>query len=420
MAQHICDHRVGRRARRRLAGDRRGAMLAFVAVTMVGLFGFMALTLDLGSGNRNRRVAQAAADAGAMGGAWEIFRLQSSDTVIASSQNEAVRNFAARDSLSVFYPPATGPHAGDLMYVEVLVYKRVPSIFGKLLSFSDMNVRARAVAGVGSYTLNCIISLEPTAPSAIEVENGGEIDTNCGIAINSSSPNALDVNQSGNIDTGGQSIGITGGWTGNKTPVPEPGTGVTPTVNPLAGITMPTVPPCTTTGLLTITTDTVLSPGTYCGGIDISTKQATLQPGTYFISGGGINIANGGTIIGTGVTLISTPNGSYGPPVFYFGQGCKMKLSAPIGTGDPWKGILMYGDPAGGSLTHTFACSSDDDPELTGALYFPTQSVYFIGSNSGTTVQGTVIAASVQVKGKLNVISDTSGNTATLRPSLVE
>jgi hypothetical protein len=81
---------------------------------------------------------------------------------------------------------------------------------------------------------------------------------------------------------------------------------------------------------------------------------------------------------------------------------------------------LMYGDPAGGSLTHTIACSSDDDPELTGSLYFPTQSVYFIGSNSGTTVQGTVIAASVQVKGKLIVLSDTSGNTAVLRPSLVE
>lgn len=418
MGQHICDQAVKPPIRRRLGGNRRGAMLAFVAVTTVGLFGFMALTLDLGSGNRNRRVAQAAADAGAMGGAWEIFRLQSSDTIIASSQNEAVRNFAARDSLRVFYPPSTGPYAGNPQYVEVLVYKKVPSIFGKMLSFSDMNVRARAVAGVGSYTLNCIISLEPTAPSAIEVENGGEIDTNCGIAINSSNPNALDVNQSGTMDTGGQSIGITGGWTGNKTPVPEPGTGVAPVVNPLAGITMPTVPPCTTTGLLTITKDTVLTPGTYCGGIDISTKQATLQPGTYFIAGGGINIANGGTIIGTGVTLINTVDGAYSPAPFYFGQGCKMKLSAP--TSGDWKGVLMYGDPAGGALTHTIACSSDDDPELTGALYFPTQSVYFIGSNSGTTVQGTVIAASVQVKGKLNVVSETSGNTAVLRPSLVE
>lgn len=415
MNRQICDPR-GVSPRR----DRRGAMLVFVAVTMVGLFGFLAMTLDLGAGNRARRIAQAAADAGAIAGGWEIFRLQSGDTIRASALNEATRNFSTADSVQRFWPPVSGPYAGNTQYVEVLVFKRVPTIFGKFLALDDMNVRARAVAGVGSYTLNCIISLEPTAASAIEVENGGKIDTNCGIAINSTDPSALDVNQSGNIDTNGGGVAISGGWTGNKAPIPDPGTGVAPTVNPLAAITMPAVPACTTSSQLVITKDTVLSPGTYCGGIDISTKEATLQPGTYFIAGGGINIANGGSIIGTGVTLISTIDPTYGNPYlpFYFGNGCKMKLSAP--TSGDWKGILMYGDPAAPVVQHTIACSSDDDPELTGALYFPTQSVYFIGSNSGTTVQGAVIAASVQVKGSLNVLSDTSGNTAVLRVSLVE
>jgi len=50
--------------------DRRGAMLALVGVTIVALLGSMALVLDVGAGQRQRRVAQTAADAGAVG--WGI------------------------------------------------------------------------------------------------------------------------------------------------------------------------------------------------------------------------------------------------------------------------------------------------------------------------------------------------------------
>jgi hypothetical protein len=393
-------------------------MLAFVAVSMVGLMGMLALTLDAGAGSRHRRIAQTAADAGAIGGGQEILRLLDHATIVASAQEEATRNYSAADSIQIFHAPLTGPFAGNTQYVEVIVYKSVPTILGKIFDVASMDVRARAVAGVGSYALNCIVSLDPSAPSAIEVENGGEIDTNCGIAINSTDPNALDVNQSGEIDTGGGSIAVSGGWTGNKTPTPAPSTGVPTTINPLNYVTMPTVPACTTTGKLIMSKDTALTPGTFCGGIDIGTKTVNFAPGVYFIAGGGMAVANGGSVIGTEVTFIMTTHVSYTYAGFDFGTGCKMKLSAP--TAGTWKGILMYADPSAPDYTHTFACASDDDPELTGALYFPTSDVYFIGSNSGTTVQGAVIASSVQVKGKLNVVNETSSSAAAPRLSLVE
>jgi hypothetical protein len=399
-------------------------MLVFVAIAMIALLGFLAMTLDVGAGNRQRRIAQTAADAGALGGGTEIYRRMSGtglpdDSVRASAVNEAVRNGFPADDVTVNYPPASGPHTGDVAYVEVLINRTIPTIFGSIFNTTSLNAGARAVAGVGSYALNCLVSLDPTGPKAVEVENGGQMTTNCGVAINSSNANALDVNNSGTLDASGSAIAISGGWTGNKTPSPAPATNTAAVQDPLSYITMPTVGPCDHTGLLTITKDTVLNPGVYCGGIRIKTKSATLNPGTYIMAGGGLTVETSGIIIGTGVTLINTINATYSFAPFDFGNGCKATLRAP--TAGDWKGILMYADPAGpANAVNTFACSSDDTPELIGALYFPTQTIFFNGSNTLTDITGAVIAKNVDVSAKVVITNDTSGSTALHRLSLVE
>jgi hypothetical protein len=403
-----------------VTGERTGAMLAFVGVAMVVLMGFLAMTLDVGAGARQRRIAQTAADAAAIGGAIEIYRLHP-DLVVASAQAEAIRNGFESGDVTVNYPPASGPHAGNASYVEVLINKTIPTIFGSIFNIGSLNIATRAVAGSGSYSLNCIYSLDPSGPRAIEVANGGELTTNCGITINSTNPNALDVNSSGTIDTQGGGIAISGGWTGNKAPVPTPATGTVAVENPLKALEMPTIGACDHTGLLTITKDTTLNPGVYCGGIDFTNKSSFLNPGTYIMVGGGLSVRTSGVIIGYEVTLVNTidTTGVYNFGPFDFGTGCKATLTAP--TSGYFEGILMFQDPlAPANVTNTFACASDDGPELTGTLYFPTQTIYFDGSNSGTTIIGSVIAKNVEVSGKVDVVNQTSNNTALQRFTLVE
>src|SRR5690349_11099147 len=106
--------------------ERRGAMVVRLAVVLVVLLGFLALTLDVGSGNRQRRIAQTAADAGAVAGAVELFRMQgiggAHDSAVAAATREVVRNgFLATDIVSPCpcNPPTSGPHAGDVNYIEV-------------------------------------------------------------------------------------------------------------------------------------------------------------------------------------------------------------------------------------------------------------------------------------------------------------
>ena len=427
--KHICgSRRVQGHQPRPAVGERRGAMLVFVAVSMVVLMGFLVLTLDVGAGNRQRRIAQTAADAAALAGAAEIFRNITDPTVIKpAAQAEALRNgFNDADpdvQVQVFYEPGpvSGPYAGNGAYVEVVIDKTIPTIFASIFNFASLGVHTRAVAGVGSYALNCVYSLDPDGAQAVEVKNGGELTTNCGVSINSTDPHALDVNSSGQLNTQGGGISIVGDWTGNKTPSPTPSTGAPLFENPLKDLTMPSpIDPCdfndkVVTGTMTLT------PGVYCGGITISTgsNTANLQPGLYIIMGGGITVGNSGQMFGDGITLINTFDVTHPYGAFNFGTGCKAKLTAP--TFGDWKGILMFQDPAApADVVNTFACASDVSPELTGTIYFPTQTFFFDGSNTSTEITGTVIAKNVIVSGKVEVINQQSNNSALQRFTLVE
>ena len=53
-------------------------------------------------------------------------------------------------------------------------------------------------------------------------------------------------------------------------------------------------------------------------------------------------------------------------------------------------------------------------------MYFPTQTIDFDGSNSGTQILGAVIAQNVIVSGKLSIINETGGSSALQRFTLVE
>ena len=50
---------------------------------------------------------------------------------------------------------------------------------------ASMNVRARGVAGVSSYALNCLYSLDPDGAGHYRWIRSGLLTTNCGVVVNS-------------------------------------------------------------------------------------------------------------------------------------------------------------------------------------------------------------------------------------------
>jgi Flp pilus assembly protein TadG len=420
----------------RMGRERRGAVVVLVAVSFVGLMGVMALGIDAGSLQWQRRMMQTAADAGALAGASEISRGRS-DLVASAANAETARNGytngAASVAVTVNHAPASGFYAGDTRFVEVVVSRNVPVLFAGLLGQGTVTVRSRAVAGVAAPSSRCLVSLDRDDEKAINVSGTTtRLDVGCGVVSNSTSSKAVLIESGGTLTSGslavtgqvdysGGNVYVTGTW---QTAVP-------PSPDPLAYLQMPAFDPArcdfTNTKVDTYGVTTNLSPGIYCGGIEITSNgTAFLNPGIYILRGGGLKMG-GGTITGTGVTIVNTnaravDGGADKFARIEMGSASRATLSAAT-TGD-LAGILFFQDPSAGKpgVIYENLIASGSSATLTGTLYFPTQSVELGASGSVTTVNGGVVAMTIEVSSgsDVNLTGIFAGTSPFKRLSLVE
>ena len=415
---------------------RRGAMLALVGLSMIGVMGMMAVAIDVGSLQRQRRIAQTAADAGAMAGASEIQRGRF-DLVNASALAETTRNGfttgADGVTVTVANGPVSGYYIGNARYVEVVVQRNVPSLFASLLGINSAVVRTRGVAGVDAPSSSCIYTLNPSAEKALHVSGStSELEVGCGAVVNSTNSKAVLIESSGTLET--SSLAVTGGIDdsgGNVVVSGSKASGVPPSPNPLGYLQMPAfdLDRCDYTGtkIDTYGVTTVLNPGIYCGGIEITSNgTAFLNPGLYILRGGGLKMS-GGSITGTEVTFINTNARVADGGADKFGKiemGSQSSATLSAMTTGSLANILFYQDPAAGKPGDVYqnVIASGSNAVFTGTLYFPTQPIELGASGSTTTVNGAVVASTVSVtSGSKVIVTGTSGPSSPLkRISLVE
>jgi hypothetical protein len=404
-------------------GNRRGAILLLVAVSMVALMGLLVMAIDGGLVQRQRRIAQLAADAAVKAGAIEIYR-DRTDSVAASARSEATRNGFTHGVggrvVTVTYP-STEPGFSGPFFVQVAVRDTVRTIFGSLIGRALVPVNARAVGGVTGTTNNCIVSLEDHDDHAIIVQSGGQVVAQgCNVAVNSDHPDALCVTASEGGSLQASQISITGGYdSGCAGSVSSYSTGQTPVTDPLASVQLQV---SDTSGACNgaygaydhIDVSMTLNPGVYCGGIGIakSTTTVTFNPGLYVIKGGGLSVSSDATINGTEVSFINlNPPLPESPNKFDVINiaGSTANLSAM--TTGTLAGVLFYtplnqGDPGHVQLNnlHSAAFST-----LTGTLYFPDQELH-IGSGHDAGVPTTLNLNGGIIAGIINFAADARVN----------
>src|SRR5262249_34548535 len=125
---------------------------------------------------------------------------------------------------------------------------------------------------------------------------------------NSDNVTALTVGGSARISA--LSVGVVGGLSpgssDNIAAMNGIRTGIGPVADPYASVVMPSFSGCTQQNYTGKNTETI-DPGVYCGGIKLNAGAViTLNPGIYYLDGGGLNINGGATLTGTGVTLVFT------------------------------------------------------------------------------------------------------------------
>jgi hypothetical protein len=402
---------------RRCRKQEHGSILIMVALVALVLMVFMGLAFDASYMYYYKRRAQTAADAGAIAGAQELLRNTPGEVTTAARKDTQLNQFTHGVNgvnVAVNRPPLSGPRAGNSGFVEVIVSDPRPAWFMRVLGINSAVVSARAVAGLGD-SQGCVYTLNRNTGNndGIFVNGNANAKFSCAVYSNSN----IRLVGSGCMETPSASYS---GQYDNSSPgcgPAEAGHGV-PVVDPMASrYTLPAISPCNFTNYkVTNGPNVTLTPGVYCGGIDISgISMATFSPGTYVLVGtsnskGGLKLSASAT--GNGVTFFNTfaTDPSQYNPIQITGGANNVNFSAP--TSGANKALLFWQDPRvtwatnnGSSLTASTTSSFE------GILYFPTTNLEYGGNSSSSSPTGgytILVSYNLSVRGGSQVNNDFS------------
>jgi hypothetical protein len=407
--------------------QRRGAIAPFVALCLTVLIGILAITLDGGLLLSERRHAQAVADAAALAAAADLYLGKSASTAQQSALDTAKANGYTNDGTTstitpnstdasgnplhgIWIPPISGNYVGNSNYVEVVVQWNQGRNFSSLFGSGSIPVRARAVAtGLsGPYSTAGILVLDPTGQGALSLSGIPKLNVNAPVVVDSNNTKAVVV--SGTATLTAPTIDITGNYSlsGGATLTGTVKAGVAPTPDPLASLPVPdptsmTVQSSSALKLVDGAAHT-LSPGVYKGGISISNNTtATLQPGIYYLEGGGFQLSGSSSVTGNGVMIYNAP-ASNTDTISLSGTG-KVTLSPP--TSGTYAGITLFQER---SSTVSGSITGGSNFTITGTFYFAGALLHIGGGSSAAILGSQYISYDLSLSGNSTLNVTWAGN----------
>jgi Flp pilus assembly protein TadG len=395
------------RRRLRFARSERGNVAVMFAVMLPVVIGGAGLGVETTYWYVTRLNLQTAADAAAHAGAMDMRTGSAKPAVITTATDTAVANGfdLATGTIAVNTPPLTG--SGGSQAVEVILHTEATRFFTALFNDAPVPVEARAVAQYANAGDACILALNYTASKAALVSGSAQVKlTGCSVMSNSNALDALTVQGSSTLTTkclissGG--VSLNGGVTMDCA---KAVTKAAPIADPFKDLATPTA-----TGSCQTDSGATRAAGRYCSGMDLKNTVA-LAPGNYYVSGGDFKINANAVVSGTGVFI-------------YLASGAKVTINGTAQvnltaqTTGTYKGMLFFGDRTGASSTkNTFNGTAASS--LTGSLYFPSQSVDYVGNFSGANGCVQVVADTVGWSGSSDVKTDCSAKGMTTIPALL-
>lgn len=404
----------------RLQHDNRPATIAtkmFFSLTVI--ISVVALALDGGRMMDERRQVQAAADAAALAASGELYKnygTQQGTDPQGKARDAALRLAKANGyehgvdgtTVTVSVPPTTGPHAGKPGYVGVVVRAEVRATFSAIFQREKLVINADAVGRGRNSEVVGILTLQSSGADSFKSSGNGVIDVIGGSAyVNSSDSKAM--LRSGNATMSANSFEVVGGAdTKGTSGITGPiRTGVSPKPDPLASLPVPSMSgmPVRSTSKLDHSSDGVrtLEPGVYHGGIALSSKGTLiLNPGVYYINGGGFAVSGQGTVTGNGVFIYNTaPNPSDTGQFLFSGQST-VTLRPPL-TG-AYAGITYFQNRA---ATAKVQVSGNGSLNILGTIYAAGANAQVSGNGTTNVAGAAYVVHSMEISGNGTVTVDT-------------
>ncbi len=446
----------------------RGQILVIFAGGLVLILLIAALVFDVGQNLLDRRTEQNTADAAALAGARHLPAAYvfhggcstapgSMPAVVTACAVAAANGYVdgvASRTVRVDVPPvAPSTKAGLPGHIEVTVGATRPSFFESVIGVASQRTGAMGVATNGTdiplpYSLlardptGCATNKINGAPgTAVTTDGTVHIDSNCPTSALLLSGNGVltapQCDVVGTIQTSGGAVNncasapsgvlVFGDPLRNLPPPAKPGLPApvqaldsTPGAIP-AGCPGGTGPATEASPASCSFSKNTMSakryrifPGYYPGGIEVTRSTVYMDPGIYWIGGGGISVKSTGGDHGeliskapgdeTGITpsggvLIynSVSSAGYGPIHLNAGDGNVLAL-LPIETG-PYKNMVIFVDRAAATGTGDIDLNGEGSTLIvSGTIYAPTGNVKINGGDSDA-IGTQIICFNFQVNG---------------------
>jgi hypothetical protein len=414
---------------RRFRKADEGAVSILVAGMLVVLLGMTGLAVEVGLALFKRQQQQTVADAAAYSGALALAKPESlaaaTGEAKATAANAGYADGVNSIVVTVNSPPVVSvAQAGNASALEVVIQQPLTMSLANLVNSwygagpINWTVQASSVATAGGST-PCALQLGASANPGVTIANGATVTLdNCGLSVCSAGGTALSMSGgtkinltdiSGNFSTI-QNVSVTGqaSVTGGST-INGAGSCSLPsckqsqpicqaTLNPYYARTFPTKTGKTLAA--TQNTSTTLSAGQWTNGVSFGGgAKITLSAGVYFVDNGTFTVGGGATVTSGpgGVTIVLAATGSSYSNVS-IANGGAVTLTAP--TTGPTAGIAFFGDPVvSGNNQGTETFTGGAVINITGAIYFPQQTVDFSGGVSDPSGCTQLIAGTINFQG---------------------
>ncbi len=240
-----------------------------------------------------------------------------------------------------------------------------------------------------------LLLLDPTGSQSLMVTGNGDVDVTgmCGAVVvdSKNATKAAFVTGNGVVTAG--DFDVTGGvFRACNGVVPSPVDHEAPTPDPL-GLALPLPPSPEFCAVHVYRGTSMLSPGTYLGGISVSGRASvTLAPGVYYLEGGGFSVTDKASVTGSGVVIINAPGehrdtisvsglgvvslapGEHRDRISVSDQGV-VSLSAP--SSGPYQGVAVFQNPAS---SNPVCFSGQAKVTINGVVYTPAAPVSITGN----------------------------------------
>lgn len=416
---------------------RSGVALPMMAILAAVFLAFLGLVFDAGYVVYKKRAMQAAADAAAVDGAYEVKRSNSGRITSAGRYSARINGYGhGTDNVAVAInnPPVGGPNQ-NAQHVEAIVSQASPTFFLGILGINSANVSARAVAGYRDAGDFCVLALDPAnGPDALLVSGTAGVTADCGFRSNSCFTDGNPTGGDASFRVKGTSLLFLSAQPqpqavacgdireqGNATADPHLIHDAATEPDPFSGLTPPTVPITPDfTDYPTINGVETLTPGYYAStdgsdAIQITNGTVTFAPGLYIVEGLRIT---GGTVNAPDATFFNTGADTN----FHIGGNATINFAARSVDDSPAENqrILFWCDATsptydggGNPIEHVFRGTGADN--ITGVIYCPTQHTDWAGTyDSSNGEWGMIVANTIEFTG-------TSGiNIAGPPPSVIQ